>query len=299
MKGIILAGGSGTRLYPMTSVISKQLMPVYDKPMIFYPLSTLMLSDIRDILIIATPEDEENFKRLLGDGSSFGIKLSYAIQPKPNGLSEAFLIGEEFIGDDAVAMCLGDNIFFGEGFENTLMQARRNAEEGKATIFGYYVNEPGRFGVVEFDKEGKAVSIEEKPSEPKSNYCVTGLYFYPAKVVEYAKTLKPSNRNELEITDLNNIYLKNDKMEVVLLGRSFAWLDSGTTDSLLEASSFIQTIQKRQSRVVSSPDEIAFTKGWISEEKLERIVEKYGNSSYGNCLKKVLEDHKKYVEKRI
>ena len=287
MKGIILAGGSGTRLYPLTMVMSKQLLPVYDKPMIYYPLSTLMLAGIRDILIISTPHDLPNFKRLLGDGSSIGVKLSYAEQPSPDGLAQAFHIGEEFIGDDCCAMVLGDNIFYGNGFRKLLMSAREKAEKGIATVFGYYVDDPERFGVVEIDKKGKAVSIEEKPKNPKSNYCVTGLYFYDKRVCDFAKSIEKSARGEYEITDLNVKYLEADSLSVELLGRGFAWLDTGTVDSLHDASDFVKMIEKRQSVKISAPEEIAFINGWISKEKLLEAAEKYGKSSYGEHLKKV------------
>ncbi|MGN0164844.1 MAG: glucose-1-phosphate thymidylyltransferase RfbA [Lachnospiraceae bacterium] len=294
MKGIILAGGAGTRLYPLTMVTSKQLLPVYDKPMIYYPLSTLMLAGIRDILIISTPTDLPNFKRLLGDGSMFGIHLEYAEQPKPEGLAQAFIIGEEFIGDDVCAMVLGDNIFYGNGFRTTLKQAVKNAEAGLATIFGYYVNDPERFGIVEFDDAGKVISIEEKPAVPKSNYCVTGLYFYDNRVVEMAKTIKPSARGELEITDLNNLYLKDGSLKVQLLGRGFAWLDTGTVDSLSEASEFVKMIQNRQGIMISAPEEIAYLNGWIDRQGLLEIADRYGKSSYGMHLKAVAEGRIKY-----
>lgn len=289
MKGIILAGGSGTRLYPLTLVTSKQLLPVYDKPMIYYPLSTLMLAGIKDILIISTPQDLPNFERLLGDGSQYGIKLSYKEQPSPDGLAQAFLIGEEFIGDESCAMILGDNIFYGNGFGNLLREAVENSTVGKATIFGYYVNDPERFGIVEFDADGKAVSLEEKPQNPKSNYCITGLYFYDKRVVEYAKQIKPSERGELEITDLNRIYLEDGSLNVKLLGRGFAWLDTGTMDSLVEASDFVQMIQKRQGIEISAPEEIAFINGWIDKDILLESAAKYGKSPYGEHLKKVAE----------
>ena len=290
MKGIILAGGSGTRLYPLTLATSKQMLPVYDKPMIYYPLSTLMLAGIRDILIISTPSDLPNFERLLGDGSQFGINLFYKIQPSPDGLAQAFILGEEFIGDDACAMVLGDNIFYGEGFTKKLQNSVKNAEENsRATVFGYYVNDPERFGVVEFDKNWHAVSIEEKPKSPKSNYAVTGLYFYPAGVSEKAKTVTPSDRGELEITTLNEMYLKSSSLDVQLLGRGFAWLDTGTMDSLADASDFVRVIQKRQGIEISAPEEIAFRNGWIPKEKLLESAEKYGKSSYGQHLKNVAE----------
>ena len=289
MKGIILAGGSGTRLYPLTMVTSKQLLPVYDKPMIYYPLSTLMLAGIKDILIISTPQDLPNFERLLGDGSQYGIKLSYKEQPSPDGLAQAFLIGEEFIGDEPCAMVLGDNIFYGNGFSKLLREAVVNSAAGKATIFGYYVNDPERFGIVEFDENGKVISVEEKPQNPKSNYCITGLYFYDKRVVEYAKQVKPSHRGELEITDLNRIYLEDGSLNVKLLGRGFAWLDTGTMDSLVEASDFVQMIQKRQGIEISAPEEIAFINGWIDKTTLMESAARYGKSPYGEHLKKVAE----------
>ena len=290
MKGIILAGGSGTRLYPLTRVTSKQLLPIYDKPMIYYPLSTLMLAGIRDILIISTPVDTPRFKELLGDGSSFGINLSYAVQPSPDGLAQAFLIGEEFIGDDTCALVLGDNIFYGGWFRKNLAEAVKNAEEGNATIFGYYVNDPERFGIVEFDANKKVISVEEKPANPKSNYCITGLYFYDNRVVEMAKKVKPSKRGELEITDLNRLYLEEDKLKVQLLGRGFAWLDTGTMDSLMEASSFVQTVQNRQGLVISAPEEIAYYEKWITKEQLIESAQLYGKSPYGEHLRRVAED---------
>ena len=289
MKGIILAGGSGTRLYPLTMVTSKQLLPVYDKPMIYYPLSTLMLAGIKDILIISNPQDLPNFERLLGDGSQYGIKLSYKEQPSPDGLAQAFLIGEEFIGDEPCAMVLGDNIFYGNGFSKLLREAVVNSAAGKATIFGYYVNDPERFGIVEFDENGKVISVEEKPQNPKSNYCITGLYFYDKRVVEYAKQVKPSHRGELEITDLNRIYLEDGSLNVKLLGRGFAWLDTGTMDSLVEASDFVQMIQKRQGIEISAPEEIAFINGWIDKTTLMESAARYGKSPYGEHLKKVAE----------
>ena len=294
MKGIILAGGAGTRLYPLTMVTSKQLLPVYDKPMIYYPLSTLMLAGIRDILIISTPTDTPRFENLLGDGNQFGISLQYKVQPSPDGLAQAFLLGEEFIGDDACAMVLGDNIFYGNAFRKALKAAAKDAESGRATIFGYYVNDPERFGIVEFDENGKVLSVEEKPKNPKSNYCITGLYFYPKGVSAMAHEVKPSARGELEITTLNDMYLKKDLLDVQLLGRGYAWLDTGTMDSLVEASDFIQMIQKRQSIVISAPEEIAFINRWISEEKLKESAEKYGKSPYGAHLKAVAEGKVRY-----
>ncbi|MDE7164611.1 MAG: glucose-1-phosphate thymidylyltransferase RfbA [Clostridiales bacterium] len=289
MKGIILAGGSGTRLYPLTKVTSKQLLPVYDKPMIFYPLSTLMEAGIREILIISTPTDLPNFERLLGDGSQFGIKLEYCVQPSPDGLAQAFLLGEEFIGDSPCAMVLGDNIFYGNRFDEYLKRAMDNAQNGKATIFGYHVNDPQRFGIVEFDKTGKVLSVEEKPLKPKSNYCITGLYFYDKRVVEYAKKVRPSKRGELEITDLNRLYLEQGDLNVELLGSGFAWLDTGTMDSLLEASEFVQMISKRQAITISAPEEVAFRNGWITKAQLLESAEAYGKSPYGEHLKKVAE----------
>jgi len=286
MKGIILAGGSGTRLYPLTEVTSKQLLPVYDKPMIFYPLSTLMLAGIRDILIISTPRDLPNFEKLLGDGSEYGIRLSYKIQEKPNGLAEAFIIGEEFIGKDSVAMILGDNIFYGNGLSLNLKKAVDFTEHG-AAVFGYYVDDPERFGIVEFNDKGEAVSIEEKPEHPKSNYCVTGLYFYDNSVVKYAKSLKPSKRGELEITDLNRIYLEEGRLNVITLGRGYAWLDTGTVDALSDATEFVKVIEKRQGVMISAIEEIAYKNGWISREKLLESADKYGKSSYGAHLMKV------------
>lgn len=289
MKGIILAGGSGTRLYPLTKVTSKQLLPIYDKPMIYYPLSTLMLAGIKDILIISTPEDTPRFEELLGDGSKFGINLSYAVQPSPDGLAQAFLIGEEFIGNDTCAMVLGDNIFYGSYFRKNLADAVKAAEEGYATIFGYYVKDPERFGIVEFDKNRNVVSVEEKPKHPKSNYCITGLYFYDNRVVKMAKQVKPSARGELEITDLNRLYLNEGKLKVQLLGRGFAWLDTGTMDSLMEASTFVQTVQNRQGVVISAPEEIAYFEGLITKEQLLESAELYGKSPYGEHLKIVAE----------
>lgn len=294
MKGIILAGGAGTRLYPLTQVTSKQLLPIYDKPMIYYPLSTLMLAGIRDILLISTPVDLPNFKRLLGDGSAFGVSLSYAEQPSPDGLAQAFLIGEEFIGDEPCAMVLGDNIFYGHGFKRTLREAAANAEAGRATVFGYYVNDPERFGIVEFDANGKAISIEEKPAKPKSNYCVTGLYFYNKDVVRYAKQVKPSARGELEITTLNQLYLEDDLLDVKLLGRGFAWMDTGTVESLWDASNYVRMVQVRQGVEISAPEEIAYMNGWISKEELAISAERYGKSSYGEHLRRVVEGKYQY-----
>lgn len=290
MKGIVLAGGSGTRLYPLTMITSKQLLPIYDKPMVYYPLSTLMLAGIKDILIISTPRDLPNFKNLLGDGSSYGLNLSYKEQPSPDGLAQAFILGEEFIGDDACAMVLGDNIFYGNGFSKILKDAVKNAEEnGRASVFGYYVDDPERFGVVEFDKNGTVLSLEEKPEEPKSNYAVTGLYFYDNRVVKLAKELKPSKRGELEITDLNKEFLKLGDLDVKLLGRGFAWLDTGTMDSLIEAGQFVQLVEKRQGVKISAIEEIAYKNGWISKEKLLESAERYGKSTYGAHLRKVAE----------
>ena len=278
MKGIILAGGAGTRLYPLTTITSKQLLPVYDKPMIYYPLSTLMLAGIRDILIISTREDIDNFKRLLGDGQQFGLSLSYAIQEKPEGLAQAFLIGEEFIGNDACAMILGDNIFYGGGLGSFLQTARKNAENGKATVFGYYVDDPERFGIMEFDEDWNILSVEEKPKNPKSNYAITGLYFYPAGVSRLAKQVKPSARNELEITSLNDLYLQKGDLKGILLGRGFAWLDTGTIDSLIEAATYVQLIEKRQGIKIAVLEEIAHRKGWISMETLKESSSRYKNS---------------------
>ena len=289
MKGIILAGGAGTRLYPLTMVTSKQLLPVYDKPMIYYPLSTLMLAGIRDILIISTKEDTPRFKRLLGNGDQFGVRLSYAVQPSPDGLAQAFVIGKDFIGNDSCAMILGDNIFYGNGFSHILKRAVLSAEDGTATIFGYYVNDPERFGIVEFDDDGKVLSVEEKPELPKSNYAITGLYFYPAGVSEQAKMVKPSARGELEITTLNEMYLKSGCLSVELLGRGFAWLDTGTMESLLEAAEFIHMIEKRQGVKISAPEEIAYRYEWINKEKLLESAEKYGKSPYGKHLQSVAE----------
>ena len=295
MKGIILAGGSGTRLYPLTTVTSKQLLPIYDKPMIYYPLSVLMNAGIRDILIISTPQDTPRFEELLKDGSSFGIHLSYAVQPSPDGLAQAFIIGADFIGDDSVAMVLGDNIFAGHGLKKRLKAAVENAETGKgATVFGYYVDDPERFGIVEFDKDGKAVSIEEKPEVPKSNYCVTGLYFYDNKVVEYAKSLTPSARGELEITDLNRIYLENNALNVELLGQGFTWLDTGTHESLVDATNFVKTVETHQHRKIACLEEIAYLNGWISKEEVLKVYEVLKKNEYGQYLKDVLDG--KYQE---
>lgn len=294
MKGIILAGGAGTRLYPLTMVTSKQLLPVYDKPLIFYPLSTLMLAGIKDILVISTPTDTPRFESLLEDGSQFGINLQYKVQPSPDGLAQAFLLGKEFIGDDACAMVLGDNIFYGNGFGTILRSAAKDAENGKATVFGYYVNDPERFGIVEFDENGKAVSIEEKPAQPKSNYAVTGLYFYPAGVSAKAEQVKPSARGELEITTLNDMYLQDGDLNVQLLGRGFAWLDTGTMDSLVEAADFVKMIEDRQGITISAPEEIAFINKWITKEKLLESAERYGKSPYGAHLKAVAEGKIQY-----
>ena len=295
MKGIVLAGGAGTRLYPLTMVTSKQLLPVYDKPMIYYPLSTLMLAGIKDILIISTPEDTPRFEHLLGDGNQFGINLSYKIQPSPDGLAQAFILGEEFLEGEAGAMVLGDNIFYGSGFRRRLKDAVRDAEErGRATVFGYYVTDPERFGVVEFDENGKALSIEEKPNNPKSNYAVTGLYLYPAGVSNRAKQVKPSARGEYEITTLNDMYLKDGLLDVQLLGRGFAWLDTGTISSLLQAANFVETIQSRQGIVISAPEEIAYINGFIDKVKLLESAERYGKSPYGAHLKAVAEGKVRY-----
>lgn len=295
MKGIILAGGAGTRLYPLTMVTSKQLLPVYDKPMVYYPLSTLMLAGIKDILIISTPEDMPRFEHLLGDGSQFGVSLSYCVQPSPDGLAQAFLLGEEFIGDDACAMVLGDNIFYGNGFSRVLRAAVANAEENdRATVFGYYVNDPERFGVVEFDENGHVVSVEEKPKQPKSNYAITGLYFYPKGVSEMAHQVKPSARGELEITTLNGMYLEEKALDVQLLGRGFAWLDTGTMDSLVDAADFVRMVEKRQGIKISAPEEIAYKNGWITKEKLIESAERYGKSPYGRHLKAVAEGKVRY-----
>jgi glucose-1-phosphate thymidylyltransferase len=296
MKGIILAGGSGTRLYPLTMVTSKQLLPIYDKPMIYYPLSVLMSAGIRDILIISTPQDLPRFEELLGDGSRFGIQLSYAEQPSPDGLAQAFIIGEEFIGDDCVAMVLGDNIFAGHGLKKRLKAAVANAECGKgATIFGYYVDDPERFGIVEFDKDGRAISIEEKPQQPKSNYCVTGLYFYDNRVVEYAKGLKPSKRKELEITDLNRIYLEQGELNVELLGQGFTWLDTGTHESLVDATNFVKTVETHQHRKIGCLEEIAYLNGWITKEDVLKVYEVLKKNQYGQYLKDVLDG--KYIDR--
>ena len=295
MKGIILAGGAGTRLYPLTMVTSKQLLPVYDKPMIYYPMSTLMLAGIQDILIISTPEDTPRFQNLLGDGSQFGLKLRYKVQPSPDGLAQAFILGEEFIGDDCCAMVLGDNIFYGNGFSRILKNAVTNAEEnGKATVFGYYVNDPERFGIVEFDETGKVISVEEKPAHPKSNYAITGLYFYDNRVTKMAKEVKPSARGELEITTLNDMYLQKGDLNVQLLGRGFAWLDTGTMDSLVDAADFVRMVEKRQGIKISAPEEIAYKNGWISKEKLLESAERYGKSPYGAHLKQVAEGKVRY-----
>ncbi len=295
MKGIILAGGAGTRLYPLTMVTSKQLLPVYDKPMVYYPLSTLMLAGIQDILIISTPEDTPRFESLLGDGSQFGLRLSYKVQPSPDGLAQAFILGEEFIGDDCCAMVLGDNIFYGNGFSRILKNAVHSAEEnGKATVFGYYVNDPERFGIVEFDETGKVISVEEKPAHPKSNYAITGLYFYDKRVVEMAKKVKPSARGELEITTLNEMYLQQGDLNVQLLGRGFAWLDTGTMDSLVDAADFVRMVEKRQGIKISAPEEIAYKNGWITKEKLLESAERYGKSPYGAHLRQVADGKLRY-----
>lgn len=296
MKGIILAGGNGTRLHPMTMAISKQILPIYDKPMIYYPLSVLMNAGIRDILIISTPQDTPRFEALLGDGHQFGVQLSYKVQPSPDGLAQAFIIGEEFIGDDSVAMVLGDNIFFGHGLNKRLKAAVENAETGKgATVFGYYVDDPERFGIVEFDSEGKAISIEEKPEKPKSNYCVTGLYFYDNKVVEYAKNLKPSPRGELEITDLNRIYLEDGSLNVELLGQGFTWLDTGTHESLVEATNFVKTIETHQHRKIACLEEIGYLNGWIGKDQLLTDIEPLKKNQYGQYLMDVMNG--KYIDK--
>ena len=293
MKGIILAGGSGTRLYPLTKVTSKQLLPIYDKPMIYYPLSVLMNAGIRDILIISTPDDTPRFEALLGDGHQFGITLSYAVQPSPDGLAQAFIIGADFIGNDSVAMVLGDNIFHGQGLKKRLREAA--AREKGATVFGYYVDDPERFGIVEFDKDGKAVSIEEKPEKPKSNYCVTGLYFYDNRVVEYAKNLKPSARGELEITDLNRIYLENGELDVTLLGQGFTWLDTGTHESLVEATNFVKTVETHEHRKIACLEEIAYTNGWLTRDEVMEAYEILKKNQYGQYLKDVVDG--KYIDK--
>lgn len=290
MKGIILAGGSGTRLYPLTMVTSKQLLPIYDKPMIYYPMSVLMNAGIREILIISTPQDTPRFRELLGDGHQFGVQLSYEVQPSPDGLAQAFIIGADFVGDDTVAMVLGDNIFAGHGLKKRLKAAVKNAESGKgATVFGYYVDDPERFGIVEFNHEGKAISIEEKPEKPKSNYCVTGLYFYDNKVVEYAKNLKPSARGELEITDLNRVYLETEKLNVELLGQGFTWLDTGTHESLVDATSFVKTVESHQHRKIGCLEEIAYLNGWITKEEVLKVYEVLKKNQYGQYLKDVLD----------
>jgi len=294
MKGIILAGGAGTRLYPLTMITSKQLLPIYDKPMIYYPLSTLMLAGIQDILIISTPQDLPNFQRLLGDGSKFGIQLSYAEQPRPEGLAQAFLIGEEFIGDDACAMILGDNVFYGNGLSRLLAEAKQNAAEGYATVFGYYVNDPERFGIMELDEEGRVLSVEEKPQQPKSNYCITGLYFYDNRCVEYAKQVKPSARGELEITSLNDMYLQQGCLRAKVMGRGYAWLDTGTFDSLIDAGNFVQMLEQRQGIKISAPEEIAYIKGWIDKATLQQAAERYGKSQYGEHLRRVAEGKIRY-----
>ncbi len=294
MKGIILAGGAGTRLYPLTMVTSKQLLPVYDKPMVYYPLSILMLAGIRDIMIISTPVDLPNFEQLLGDGGEYGINLSYAVQPSPDGLAQAFIIGEKFIGDEPCAMILGDNIFYGNGFGRTLRAAKANAESGRATIFGYYVHDPERFGIVEFDDNGKVLSVEEKPKEPKSNYCITGLYFYPKSVAALAKRVKPSYRGELEITTLNDLYLQQGLLDAQLLGRGYAWLDTGTMDSLVDAANYVQMIEKRQGIKISAIEEIAFLNKWIDKETLLQSAKRYGKSPYGEHLQRVAEGKIRY-----
>ena len=295
MKGIILAGGSGTRLYPLTMVTSKQLLPIYDKPMIYYPMSVLMTAGIREILIISTPSDTPRFQELLGDGHQFGVSLSYAVQPSPDGLAQAFIIGEEFIGNDTVAMVLGDNIFAGHGLKKRLQAAVKNADTGRgATIFGYYVDDPERFGIVEFNSEGKAISIEEKPAQPKSNYCVTGLYFYDNRVVEYAKNLSPSARGELEITDLNRIYLEDGNLNVELLGQGFTWLDTGTHESLVDATNFVKTVETHQHRKIACLEEIAYLNGWISKEDVLKVYEVLKKNQYGQYLKDVLDG--KYLD---
>ena len=290
MKGIILAGGSGTRLYPLTLVTSKQLLPVYDKPMIYYPLSTLMLAGIRDILVISTPTDLPNFERLLGDGSRYGVSLSYAEQPSPDGLAQAFTIGEDFIAGEPCALVLGDNIFYGNGLSRHLTRAVQNAESGRATVFGYHVDDPERFGVVEFDQDRRVLSVEEKPKHPRSNYCVTGLYFYDNRVVEKARQVRPSARGELEITDLNRLYLDEDRLKVQLLGRGFAWLDTGTVESLMDAAVFVQTVQNRQDVIISAPEEVAYHMGWLTKAQLLAAAAQYDHSPYGTHLRAVAED---------
>lgn len=294
MKGIILAGGSGTRLYPLTMVTSKQLLPIYDKPMIYYPLSTLMLAGIRDILIISTPTDLPNFERLLGDGSRYGVNLSYKVQTSPDGLAQAFTLGEEFISDEPCAMVLGDNIFYGAGLGDHLKKAVEAAQNGQATVFGYYVNDPERFGIVEFDNNWRVISVEEKPKQPKSNYAITGLYFYDKRVVELAKQVKPSARGELEITDLNRMYLEDGTLNVQLLGRGYAWLDTGTMDTLVEAAEFVQVIEQRQGIMISAPEEIAYRHGWITREELLKSADTYGKSPYGEHLHRVADGKIRY-----
>ncbi|MBU1019608.1 MAG: glucose-1-phosphate thymidylyltransferase RfbA [Firmicutes bacterium] len=294
MKGIILAGGSGSRLYPLTMVTSKQLLPIYDKPMIYYPLSILMLAGVKEILVISTPEDTHRFKELLGNGSKFGINLEYQVQPSPDGLAQAFLLGEEFIGDDTACMILGDNIFYGNGLQTSLSRAIENSKNGKATVFGYHVDDPERFGVVEFNADGKAISIEEKPTEPKSNYAVTGLYFYDKRVVEYAKQVKPSKRGELEITDLNRMYLEDGSLDVVTFGRGFTWLDTGTHESLAEATAFVKMIEDHQGLKISCPEEIAYHNGWITSEQLKEQAELMKKNQYGQHLFKVLDGKVRY-----
>ena len=294
MKGIVLAGGSGTRLYPLTMVTSKQLLPIYDKPMIYYPLSTLMLAGIRDILIISTPTDLPNFERLLGDGSRYGVNLSYKVQPSPDGLAQAFTLGEDFIGDEPCAMVLGDNIFYGAGLGDHLKKAVEAAQNGQATVFGYYVNDPERFGIVEFDNNWRVISVEEKPKQPKSNYAITGLYFYDKRVVELAKQVKPSARGELEITDLNRMYLEDSTLNVQLLGRGYAWLDTGTMDTLVEAAEFVQVIEQRQGIMISAPEEIAYRHGWITREELLKSADTYGKSPYGEHLHRVADGKIRY-----
>lgn len=294
MKGIVLAGGSGTRLYPLTMVTSKQLLPIYDKPMIYYPLSTLMLAGIRDILIISTPTDLPNFERLLGDGSRYGVNLSYKVQPSPDGLAQAFTLGEDFIGDEPCAMVLGDNIFYGAGLGDHLKKAVEAAQNGQATVFGYYVNDPERFGIVEFDNNWRVISVEEKPKQPKSNYAITGLYFYDKRVVDLAKQVKPSARGELEITDLNRMYLEDGTLNVQLLGRGYAWLDTGTMDTLVEAAEFVQVIEQRQGIMISAPEEIAYRHGWITREELLKSADTYGKSPYGEHLHRVADGKIRY-----